>query len=492
MSIDSAHRNYILLYINGRRITVQIDKAFMPLANFLRYEQEQTGTKIVCAEGDCGACTVLRASPQKGDSSEQKLSYTSFNSCIMPVFLLDCCSIITVEGLTPEDSRTTGELDPVQEAFVQNNASQCGFCTPGFIMVTAGMMEKKDSPSKKDVQNYLTGNLCRCTGYDAIIQAGCSIENSQREKLQDRYYNIEATQELIEHLNIPVKMELNGASYYAPVDINEAVSIRKETGAALIAGATDLGVQINKGRLRTRDFLDLRLIEQSKLLARTEQGVIIGANVSWEDSRRFMKKSHPEFAEFLHIFASPQIKNVGTLVGNVANASPIGDSIPYLMTAEAKIHLVGPEGNRVVPITSFYKGYKNLDLKEGEIITSISIPKPLKSEHIKLYKISARRDLDIACVGMSCTMQLDDGMISNFRIAFGGVGPVVKRISSVEQFLNGKRLTAENIKAAVKLIPSEITPISDVRGSKTFRIKAAQNLLRKFFFERKEHISTPA
>lgn len=483
------HRDYILFYLNGRRIEVKGKQAFMPLANFLRYAQEKTGTKIVCAEGDCGACTVLQAAPQKSDSVDDKLSYRPFNSCIMPVFLLDCCSVVTVEGLTP-DCSVTGALDPVQEAFVRNNASQCGFCTPGFIMATAGLYERKDSPSSKDVQNYLTGNLCRCTGYDAIIQAGCSVNTERRERLNARYFDPSATRELIEHLKLPVKMELGDASYYAPVDIDEAVSIHQKGKTRLIAGATDLGVQMNKGRLHTKDFLSLRLIDEVHSLIKSDSSTTVGAKVSWEHTRRSLKNTHSEFATFLDLFASPQIKNVGTLVGNVANASPIGDSIPYLMVAEATLNLIGPEGRRTAPITSFYKGYKDLALKEGELITSISIPEAKECEIIRLYKISARRDLDISCVNMACSMTLKKGNIVAFRIAFGGVGPVVKRISSVEQFLCNKRLTAENIKQAVALIPAEITPISDVRGSKTFRIKAAQNLLRKLFFEFKEHISS--
>ena len=486
------HRDYILLYINGRRVTVTGKEAFMPLANFLRYEREQTGTKIVCAEGDCGACTVLRASPQKQEQLASTLSYQPFNSCIMPVFLLDCCSVVTVEGLSPDNSRTTGALEPIQEAFVRNHASQCGFCTPGFIMATAGLYEKKDSPSKKDVQNYLTGNLCRCTGYDSIIQAGCSVETEHREKIQERYAAPRMTQELVEHLSIPIKMELDGASYYAPCALDEAVAIHQKAKTRLVAGATDLGVQINKGRLKTRDFLSLRLIDEVNALVDTGAATEVGAKVSWERLRVFVKGHHPEFAAFLHLFASPQIKNVGTLIGNIANASPIGDSIPYLMIAESDIHLAGPEGRRSVPITSFYKGYKDLDLRQGELITSISIPKPKRGETIRLYKISARRDLDISCVNMACAMTLTDGVITDFRIAYGGVGPVVLRIGSVEQFLRNKQLTPENIKQAVRLVPEAITPLSDVRGSRTFRMRAAQNLLRKFFFEHKRHISSPA
>ena len=481
------HRNYVVFYVNGKRVQVSDERIFMPLANFLRYERNQTGTKIVCAEGDCGACTILQARPKTMQNPETPLEYVSCNSCILPVFLVDGCSIVTVEGM--EISKT--ELDPIQKSFVACNASQCGFCTPGFIMATASLYEQKQCPTPKDVKNYLTGNLCRCTGYDSIIKAGCNVDNTQRQKIQERYFDAKATQDLLEHRQIPIEMKWNEAYYFAPTTLSSAVSIQKNYQARLISGATDLGVQINKGRFRDKTFLDLRLIPQMYEIAELDDCVKIGAKVNWEDMRRFIKKTHPEYAEFLHLFASPQIKNVGTLIGNVANASPIADSTPYLMAAEATIHLIGHQGEREVPMVDFYKGYKILNMKEGEFITHISIPKQKQSDIAKLYKISARRDLDISCVNMAVIADIQDGTVHDIRLAYGGVGPVVKRICDVESFLKGKLLDSQTILDAVSMVSESITPISDVRGSMQFRTRTAQNLLKKFFFEIQQKNPTP-
>lgn len=473
-------RDYVVFYVNGKRVEVCDERIFMPLANFLRYEKDNTGTKIVCAEGDCGACTVLQAKPKKDQPNDIPLDYVSCNSCILPVFLLDGCSVITVEGM----ELSQDELDPIQESFVHCNASQCGFCTPGFIMATASLYEKKAQPTKKDVQNYLTGNLCRCTGYDSIIQAGCAVENTNRKKLQDRYFDPSMTQDLLNHSKKSIHMNLDTESkYFAPTSIAEAVQIHAEYKTKLISGATDLGVQINKGRYRQRVFLDLRFIPEMHTIAENQDSISVGAKVNWEDLRRVTKSTHPKFAEFLHLFASPQIKNVGTLVGNVANASPIADSTPYLMIAEAVMHLQSVDGERQVPLVDFYKGYKILDMKDDEFITRITIPKPIENTTTKLYKISARRDLDISCVNMAVTMEVTEGKVTVFRLAYGGVGPVVKRMYDIEKFLIGKDVNPTTIQNAIERIPDAITPISDVRGSMTFRYRSAQNLLKKFFFE---------
>jgi len=376
------------------------------------------------------------------------------------------------------------KLDPIQESFVRCNASQCGFCTPGFIMATASLYEKKSQPSKKDVQNYLTGNLCRCTGYDSIIQAGCDVENINRKKLQERYFDPSMTQDLLNDSNISIHMDFDEESkYFAPTSIAEAVTIHAEHKTKLISGATDLGVQINKGRYPQRVFLDLRFIHEMNEVTENQDSITVGAKVNWEKLRRVTKNTHPRFAEFLHLFASPQIKNVGTLVGNVANASPIADSTPYLMMAEAVIHLQNVDGKRQVPIVDFYKGYKVLDMKDNEFITHITIPKPEQAATTKLYKISARRDLDISCVNMAATIEVAEGKIKMLRLAYGGVGPVVKRMYDVERFLIGKGVNPTTIQKAIEMIPDAITPISDVRGSMTFRYRSAQNLLKKFFFE---------
>jgi xanthine dehydrogenase small subunit len=471
-------RDYVLLYINGRRVKINDERAFMPLANFLRYEQSKPGTKIVCAEGDCGACTVLKGTLVSGQE-DKRLSFVPFNSCIAPVFLMDCSHIITVEGLEV----SSNELDPIQRSFVECNASQCGYCTPGFIMAMAGLFEKKSSPNSKDIQNYLTGNLCRCTGYDSIITAGMRVEGNKRLTVSDRYHRIEIIDDLQNHQQIQISLQAKGYTFDAPTDIAGAIEVRSSYNSRLVSAATDLGVQINKQRINPTKFLSLHLIQEMYELSETDTDVLVGAKITIENLRCFIKGSMPEFSEFLHLFASPQIKNVGTLIGNVANASPIADTTPYLMMADATIVLQGKNGTRMVPMVDFYKGYKVLDMEDDELISAIRIPKPSQNEIIKVYKVSARRDLDISCVNAAISMSAVKDCITDIRIAYGGIGPMVKRLSNTEEYLLGRTINKNNFVAASGLISDEITPISDVRGSDSFRYRLAKNLLKRFYVD---------
>lgn len=474
-------RNHVVFYINGQRFTVSDDRIFMPLANFLRYEAERTGTKIVCAEGDCGACTVLFASPEFGADATEALSYKSCNSCIVPVYKMDGCSIITVEGV--QTDRKT--LDPVQQAFVDCNASQCGFCTPGFIMSSVGLYEQNANPTAENVKNELTGNLCRCTGYDAIIKAGCSVDTEGRQLLRDRYFDEGMHQELLSIQSQPVQMVFDhkNARYDAPVSLNDAVQLLQAEGARLIAGSTDLGVQINKGRHTEKRFLDLRLIESLYQCRETETELVIGARVTFAELRRHLQDHFPEYAQYMNLFASPQIRNVGTMVGNIANASPIADSTPYLLMSNARIGVIGPKGRREIPMTSFYLGYKTLAMAADELIESVTLPKPHPNDFIRVFKISARRDLDIACVNLAASIRVEEDVIVDCQLAFGGVGPVIIRTSALEDTLIGQCLPTVSSTELLPLLRSLIAPISDVRGSQQFRFTAAGNLFRKFISE---------
>ncbi len=480
-------RNYIIFYINGRRITIEDDQAFQPVANFLRAEKAMPGTKIVCAEGDCGACTLLKATPNINDSAAPP-KFMSFNSCIAPVFLMDCAHIITVEGL----KQSSEDLDPVQEAFVACNASQCGYCTPGFVMAMSGLFEKCTQPTKKNIQNHLTGNLCRCTGYDSIINAGLSVDGALRRPLFERYGTDAIWKDLQEHQDIPVLLEAQTQqgikTFFAPTDLAEATQIRRShPSTRIVAAGTDLGVQINKRHTLPTRFLSLALIPKLHVLEENNKSVHVGAQVNFEQLRQFLKGRMPDFARFLNLFASPQIKNVGTLVGNTANASPIADSTPYLMMSNASVVLWGSNGERKLSILDFYLGYKVLNMQAEELISRIEIPLPCKDSQIKLYKISARRDLDISCV--NAAMQLScstiDGQLSVERvsIAYGGVGPTVFRVPQTEAFLKGKPFTRSTFKEASMLLSQEISPISDVRGSQDFRLQVAQNLLKRFYID---------
>ncbi len=474
-------RDKIIFYLNGERQVIDAKDAFTSLSTYLRDDLGKTGTKVVCAEGDCGACTVLVAS--RKNLKEGKLVYKSLNSCITFLHLMDLHSIITVEGIAEKD-----KLHPVQESMMTNHGAQCGYCTPGFICAMAGMTDSlklKGKPiDEKTTKNYLTGNLCRCTGYDSIIKSSLAVDLGEVNPLFERYHNNEMLKEFEDLEKENVVLENKSRKIFLPSKINDALKLKKEEKfLKCTSGATDLGVQVNKGRHKMTKVLSLYRVSEMSKVEKKGQEFHIGATATWHDIEKALKKDIPEYSKLIHIFASPQIKNAGTLVGNIANASPIADGTPFLFISEAKVVLSSTNGERIVPMAEFYKGYKDLDLEESELITKVIIPIPLKNHFLKLYKVSLRKDMDISAVTFAGLGNIENGKIKNIKIAYGGVGPVVKRLPETEKLLTGKEWNLKNIEEAMTQVEKEITPISDVRGSAKFRTQVSKNLLMKYYRE---------
>lgn len=471
-----AARDFLLLYINGERIEVRGADSFMMLSDFLRYRRRLTGTKIVCAEGDCGACTVLRAFPQP----EQKgFRFEAFNSCIMPLFLLDCNHVITIEGV-----REDGALNELQQTMCKANGAQCGFCTPGFVMALTYMFERGKGKDEKSVKNYTTGNLCRCTGYTPILDAAQAVDRSKLKPISNRYSSKSVEADLSKHFRQAVAISDGEKKYFSAAQVKDAVSFKgKNKNTRVFSAATDLGVQINKGHTDPRAYLSLQQIPELYKLVKSGNEIVVGAKVSLTRLEEFCSKLVPEFERFLRIFASPQIKNVATLIGNAVNGSPIGDTLPFLMIANAEVELRGTKGARKIPFAKFYKGYRQADIRADEIVTAIRFQIPKKHETLKLYKVSQRKDLDISCVNAGFRMNIKDGIVADVKIAYGGVGPTVLNLVKTETFLRGKKLDRATVDETVKVIAKEISPLSDVRGAAAFRLSLSQNLFRKFVAE---------
>lgn len=474
-------RNSILFYINEKRYEVRGEQVLMNLSDFLRYEKSLTGTKVVCAEGDCGACTVLKADVR--ELSKNRWVFKSVNSCILPLFTLDGSQIVSVEGLQKKT-----ELHPVQTAMVDNFGSQCGYCTPGFICAMASLVEdcvkEKKEVTEKRTKNYLTGNLCRCTGYDPIIKAAMSIDLKKVETLQDRYYNLERVKELKKNVKTSVEIQTSGLQVFLPTTLKQALMLKKKfSQIRIVAGATDLGVAVNKGRLSYEAVMSLQNIEELAEIKKEKKYLVVSSQVNLTQLQKVLKKNFPEMGQMLHLFASPQIKNLGTLIGNVVNASPISDTIPFLMVADALIEVQSSKSKKLIPIDQFFLGYKILNLKKDELVTAIYIPLAQREEISKLYKVSLRKDLDISAVTMAARIKLKGKKIEEARLAFGGVGPVVKRIKEIEEFWIGKELTAKLFSQTSEKIKSYVKPISDVRGSKEYRLLLCVNLIKKMSYE---------
>jgi xanthine dehydrogenase small subunit len=470
-------RHHLVLYVNERRVEVAPEQCFMTLSDFLRYERSLTGTKVVCAEGDCGACTVLVASVHALE--EEKFIFKSVNSCILPMLALDGCRVVTVEGL-PKD----GKLHPVQEAMDQNFGSQCGFCTPGFVCAMTALVEdsilNKKNITGKRAQNYLTGNLCRCTGYTPILKAATSVDLKKTEPLQKRFSEAAVVADLKAEVQIPVEISSAQLKLFIPTTLKEALRVKSAfPDLRLVAGATDIGVWINKGKARYQNVMSLQNIPELWQVQKQKDKLIIPARVTLASLQNHLTPGQAEFDGILNIFASMQIKNTGTVVGNVVNASPIADTIPFLLVNDAEIEVQSIEGTRFIPMDEFYLGYKKLNLKPTEIVTAIHLPLSSEKQLSKLYKVSLRKDLDISAVTMAARFKLKGPHIEEARLAFGGVGPVVIRLKEIETKWVGQKLEKGLLEALSENISQFVTPISDVRGTKEYRLLLCKNLLQK-------------
>lgn len=471
------NRDFLSFFINGVRHSVTGEKSFMTLSDYLRYERSLTGTKVVCAEGDCGACTVLLASVH--ELEKDQLMFKSVNSCIIPVLALDGCHLVTVEGLKKEN-----KLHPVQQSMVENFGSQCGFCTPGFVCAMTALVEdsilKKKDITEKRAQNYLTGNLCRCTGYAPIVKAATSVDLDEVETLKKRYSDPKQIAELKRHVKIPLEIVTDKIKLFLPTTLEEALKLKnKYPETRLVAGATDMGVAVNKGKTQYQYLMSLQNIPKLWKIQKLKNKIVIPARVTLSQLQKELSKDQAEFDGILNIFASMQIKNSGTLVGNVVNASPIADTIPYLLVSDAVVEVRSHKNTKLIPLDEFYLGYKKLNLKPHEIVTAIHLPITKSSQISKLYKVSLRKDLDISAVTMAARFKLKNHKIEEARLAFGGVGPVVIRLKDIEEKWKGQTLDKSLLEELSSQISNLVTPMSDVRGSKEYRLLLCRNLLQK-------------
>ncbi|HEY9870108.1 MAG TPA: FAD binding domain-containing protein [Candidatus Obscuribacterales bacterium] len=467
-------RDYLLLYINGKEYRIRGADAFKTLSNFLRYDEQKTGTKIVCEEGDCGACTVVVGRVENGE-----IVYKPINSCIQFLYQLDCSHVVTVEGV-----RDDGDLNAVQQAMIECHGAQCGYCTPGFVVAMCALFEDKDNVTAQDVRDALTGNLCRCTGYDSIINSALQIDTQRLKRMRDLYPAEKVMPALEEHAGIPVLIEYAGRKYFNPADLEGALKFKSENPSAIIvAGATDVGVYCNKKGFDPPAVMSLSNVPGLSQLAVEDGVLVVGAKTSLALLEQLSKDLIPELYQILWTFGGPGIKHAGTLAGNIANGSPIADTLPFLFVMDAEVEVKSVSGQRTIKVRSLYKGYKSLDIKPEEIITRVLIPLPTERQTLKLYKVSRRKNLDISAFTAALLLTRSGSTIESVRIAYGGVAPLVLSLPQTEAFLAGKEHSLETFQAAGEVARREISPISDVRGSADFRYQLAENILLKFYYE---------
>ena len=467
--------NAFELTLNGKLERISGVSPTMTLLEYLRHTG-RVGTKEGCAEGDCGACTVAVV----GESADGRTCYQAVDSCIAPLAAFAGREVVTVEGLAP-DSRT---LHPVQEAMVRTGGSQCGYCTPGFVMSLFAAYYDGHAGD-----GAVEGNLCRCTGYLPIRRAARSLPQPQPD---DPFLK---TLEGARASDASRSYAFDGQYFFRPTILEEVFDLLTEyPEAVLIAGATDLGVEINKFHRQPQVMVSLEHIPELKRVENTPDYVDIGAAVPLTHLEEGLRGLFPALDEMLHWFAARQIRNRATLGGNLATASPIGDLPPVLMALDAELRLESAAGTRWVEVSSFFKDYRKTELKPGEVIRSVRIPKGLPAGAARrlsqAYKVGKRGTDDISIVAAAFVVDLDSNeRVVSARLAYGGVAATPVRALEVEASLVGKPWNADTVRGAKRELEHTFTPISDLRGGAAYRQKLVVNLFEKFFFETAQEVS---
>ncbi len=461
----------IEFYLNDEFIRLESPRAEDTVLDFLREEKRLKGTKEGCAEGDCGACTVLIGRMQNG-----ALNYRSMNACIALMPMIHRAHIITIEALSQE-----GEMHWVQKALFEHHGTQCGFCTPGIVMsLYAAWMNANAPLDRAGWQKALQGNLCRCTGYASILRAMESNAANQ----------ILADDTLIAHRkNMTAKLNqlqtglvsVEGVSpFHIPQNLSELEAISKaHPTARLIAGATDLGLWVTKRFATVSPAIFLHQIAELQEINITSEQIEIGAMVSYDQAEQALAEALPDLTPFWPRIAGAQVRNIGTIGGNIANGSPIGDTPPVLIALDARLVLNHGGKKRELSLEEFFIDYGKQDIRPGEFLEKIIIPR--KDVCLSVSKISKRPDEDISAVLGAVAYRIEEGILRDVRIAFGGMAAVPKRAHSAEKSLNKKPLSPKNLHEAMNAIEKEFTPISDMRASKEYRMKLAQNILLQVF-----------
>ncbi|MET2829394.1 xanthine dehydrogenase small subunit [Mesorhizobium shangrilense] len=471
-------RNEIRFILNGQDVALTAVAPDETLLDWLRLNRTLRGTKEGCGEGDCGACTVL-----VGRLSAGGLVYESVNACIRFLGSLDGTHVVTIEHLRGEP----GKLHPVQQAMVDFHGSQCGFCTPGFVMSLYGLWMKSPEPSDGAIEKALQGNLCRCTGYEAIMRAARAISSYgkvARDPLAAERKTITAR---LEAMNDGLRVEIGTAKarLIVPADVDDFADILdQEPGATIVAGSTDVGLWVTK---HMRDISPAVFIGNlDGLCAMSEEdGVItIGAGVTYTEAFSTLAKRIPPLGALVDRIGGEQVRNMGTIGGNVANGSPIGDTPPPLIALGARLTLRKGKERRTIPLETFFIAYGKQDRQPGEFVEAVHVPVPAKGTKFAVYKVTKRRDEDItATLGAFLLTLAGDGTVADVRIAYGGMAATPKRASAVENALLGKPWTEETVEAAMAEYARDFTPLTDMRASAEYRALAARNLLLRFFAE---------
>jgi xanthine dehydrogenase small subunit len=482
--------------LDGKLIEVPNPDPTRTVLQFLREDLRRIGTKEGCAEGDCGACTVVVV---ELDRRHDDIRVRAINSCIQFLPTLDGKELITVESLRGTD----GSLHPVQQAMVDCHGSQCGFCTPGFVMSLFALYKTHAAPSRRHIDEALSGNLCRCTGYSPIIKAaeemhrvaesrGSSVDWLTAPCGQDDGGDAHKRAALLRSLerDESLAIEHEGRKFFAPRSIREISRlVARHPDATLLAGGTDVGLWVTKQLRELPTVIYTGNVQELKTVAVSSTHIDLGAAVALTDAMPVILEYYPELEELMLRFASPPIRNAGTLGGNIANGSPIGDSMPALLALDTVLALRHGDDTRELPLHDFYLGYMQTARQPGELLERIRIPLPDANTELRSYKVSKRFDQDISAVCGAYRVKLSGTRVTEVRIAYGGLAATPSRAAGAEQILKGAEWNEQTVREAMAALDFDFEPISDMRASKAYRNLVAQNLLFRFFLETSHKMS---
>jgi xanthine dehydrogenase small subunit len=443
------------------------------LLEVLREDLGACGTKEGCGEGDCGACTVVIAEPEGAG-----LRYRAINSCIRLAHSVDGLALWTIEDLSEPD----GTLHPAQEAMVQCHGSQCGFCTPGFVMSLFGMYQTHVRAgreiTREVAQADLSGNLCRCTGYRPILEAAQRMAHLPASPIDEA--------DLVAQLTAlrAQTPSISAAGYQMPTTLPELLALRRDhPGAQVVAGCTDVGLWVTKQHRRLPQVLDVTRVRELRQIETAQGHLSIGAAVPLADAYAALVAQRPTLAAFAERFAGLPVRNSGTLGGNVANGSPIGDSMPLLIALDTRIVLASARGARSLALEDFYTGYRQTALAADEVVVRLDVPLPAPDEFLRAYKISKRYDDDISAVCLAIRMHRQGQSVTGVRIGAGGVAATPARARQAEAVLEGQAWSEAAANAAATALRAQFQPISDMRASAAYRREVLGNLMQRFWLE---------
>ncbi|MFC3528925.1 xanthine dehydrogenase small subunit [Paracoccus mangrovi] len=445
------------------------------LLDFLRLNRRMTGTKEGCAEGDCGACTVLVGRIHNG-----RLHYEPINACIR--FLASChgCHVVTVEHLRGP----VGGLHPVQAAMVEHHGSQCGFCTPGFVMALYGLWMQNPRPDMGAIETALQGNLCRCTGYEPIVKAAFAASEAggqHMDALTVERDRVTAALQAIPTGRVDIARKDDRA--ILPADAADLAQVLAEhPNATIVAGATDVGLWVTKFLRDISPAVFIGHLADLKEIRIIPGHITIGAGVTYSEFEPFIVQHFPEALDYWLRIGGWQVRNAGTIGGNIANGSPIGETPPLLIALGATMRLRSVAGTRDLPVEDYFIAYGKQDRRPGEFVESITVP--LKgAARIAAYKVSKRHHADITASAAAFRVETDGATITDARVAFGGMAATPKRATLAEAALRGRPFAAETFEAAARAVAGDFQPLSDWRASAAYRQQLAANFFRRFWLE---------